>query len=56
VTDYCNVKASGASDINITVNKELKASAFGASNIYFKGNAIIKEKQSNGSSTIARQD
>ena len=33
VVDYCDAKASGASDIKITVNKELSAEASGASDV-----------------------
>jgi len=55
VTDYCNAKASGASDINITVNKELNANASGASEIYFKGTGLIKDMQSSGASNISRK-
>lgn len=55
VTDYCNAKASGASDINITVNKELTANASGASEIYFKGTGLIKDIHSSGASNISRK-
>lgn len=55
VTEICNVKASGASDINITVNKELNANASGASDIYYKGSALIKEQHSSGASSILRK-
>ena len=43
VADFCNANASGASDINITVNKELIATAHGASDIFFKGIGLIKQ-------------
>lgn len=56
VTDYCTVNASGASDINITVNKELNANASGASNINYKGNATVKENQARGASNISRKN
>jgi Putative auto-transporter adhesin, head GIN domain len=52
VTDYCNAKATGASDIKITVNKELTAHATGASDIMIKGAALIKEMNSSGASSI----
>lgn len=52
--ETCNVKVSGASDVAITVTKELYAVANGASDVLFKGNAEIKEKQSSGASTIAK--
>lgn len=53
-TENCNIKSSGASDVNITVNKEISANASGASNIYYKGLAELKVKQSSGASSIAR--
>lgn len=55
VTDYCTAKASGASDINISVNKELTAHASGASDIYYKGNAVIKESHSGGASSVGKK-
>ena len=54
--DTCNATASGASDINITVNKELNAHASGASDIYFKGNAVIKDMHSSGSSSVVKKN
>ncbi|MEO5890640.1 MAG: head GIN domain-containing protein [Ferruginibacter sp.] len=55
VTNVCTAKASGASDINITVNKELNAHASGASDIYYKGEAVIKDMHSSGASSIAKK-
>ncbi len=56
VTEVCNTNVSGASDINITVKTELNANASGASNVFYKGSALIKDMHSSGSSTIARKD
>lgn len=56
VTDICNAKISGASDVSITINNELTASATGASDIKYKGNAVIKEKHSSGASSISKED
>lgn len=55
VTDNCTAKASGASDVNVTVNKELNAHASGASNIFFRGQAVVKGMQSSGGSSVARK-
>lgn len=55
ITEYCTAKASGASDINITVNKELTAHASGASDINYKGNAVVKEKHSSGASSVDKK-
>jgi len=54
VTDVCDARASGASDIKITVNKELSAHASGASDVRYKGNGVIRDIKSSGSSSISR--
>ena len=56
VTDVCNANISGASDVHITVNGELTASASGASDIKYRGNCVIKEKQSSGASSITKEN
>ncbi len=56
LAEVCTAKASGASDVNITVSKELNAHASGASEIYYKGSAVIKEIQSSGASSIKRKN
>ncbi|MDB5203473.1 MAG: hypothetical protein JWQ27_2882 [Ferruginibacter sp.] len=56
VTETCNARVSGASDINITVNKEINARASGASSVTFKGNAVLKDFHSSGASSISRKD
>ena len=53
--EMCTAKASGASDINVTVNKELTAHASGASNIYYLGAGIIKEVHSTGASSVEKK-
>jgi hypothetical protein len=55
VTQDCNVHASGASDIQITVNKQLTADASGASSIYYKGEAVVRETRSSGASNVTRK-
>lgn len=55
LTDNCAVKASGASDINITVNKELNVHASGASDVRYKGNCVIKEMHSSGASGVGKR-
>ena len=54
-TDLCSANASGASDINITVNKELNVHASGASKISYSGDALIKEMHTSGSSKISKR-
>jgi hypothetical protein len=53
--DNCSVKASGASDINISVNKELSVNASGASDVRYKGNCVIKEMSSSGASGVGKR-
>jgi hypothetical protein len=54
-TQNCRAHASGASDIKISVSKELNAHASGSSDIYYKGEPLIKEKRSSGSSSVSRR-
>ena len=54
VTDICDARASGASDIKITVNKELSANASGASDVKYKGNGVIRDLKSSGSSSVRK--
>ena len=53
-TEVCSANASGASDINIAVNKELNVHASGASKILYSGDALIKEMHSSGASKISK--
>ena len=55
IPEVCTAKASGASDINITVNKELNAHASGASDIYFKGDGVIKDIHTSGASSVSKK-
>lgn len=55
MAEKCDAKASGASDIKITVNKELNAEASGASGVSFKGTGVIKDIKSSGASSITRK-
>lgn len=54
-SDYCDASASGASDINITVNKELKVKASGACDVSYKGNGMIKEVSTSGASDVKKK-
>ncbi len=53
-TEYCSARASGASDIKITVNKELNVNASGASDIRYKGEAVIRDLKTSGASSVKR--
>ncbi|MBS1660050.1 MAG: DUF2807 domain-containing protein [Bacteroidetes bacterium] len=52
--ESCDAQASGASDIRITVSKEIKAHASGASSVYYKGEAVVSESHASGASTIKK--
>jgi Putative auto-transporter adhesin, head GIN domain len=54
--ETATIKASGASDVSITVSKEIIVNANGASNVFYKGGAIVKEKHSSGASSISKED
>ncbi len=54
VTQYCDADASGASDIKITVNKELNVKASGASDVRYKGDALIRDMKTSGASGVSR--
>ena len=54
--DDCDANASGALDIQLTINKELTARASGSSDIYYKGSGVIKDVKSSGSSTVKRKE
>jgi len=55
VTDHCTVRATGASDVRISVNKELNAHASGASSIYYKGEAVIRDLHTSGASNVSKK-
>ena len=51
-TDYCKVGVSGAASVRVTINKELKARASGASSISYKGEGLITDISSSGASSV----
>jgi hypothetical protein len=54
-SEKCEVRATGASDVNITVNKELNAQASGASGINYKGAGVIRDIKTSGASNVSRK-
>lgn len=54
-TNTCSVDASGASGVRITVDKELSAKLSGASNVSYKGAALIRDIKTSGASSISRK-
>ena len=55
VADNCEVEASGASDIKVTVNKELNARASGASDVHYRGEGVIRDLKTSGASSVSRR-
>ena len=53
--DNCTAEASGASDIKITVNKELSARASGASGVYYRGAGVIRDIKTSGASSVSKK-
>jgi len=54
IADEATVDVSGASGVEITVNKNLKAEASGASHIHYKGNASVNQNTS-GASSVSKE-
>jgi hypothetical protein len=55
VTENCRAEASGASDVKITVNKDLKVDASGASDIQYKGTASVSDFKTSGASSLKKR-
>ena len=55
VTENCRAEASGASDVKITVNKDLKVDASGASDIQYKGTASVSDFKTTGASSLKKR-
>lgn len=54
-TSFCNAHASGASSVSVTVNKELNATASGASSVKFKGEGLIRDIKTSGAGSVSRK-
>lgn len=54
IADDATLDVSGASGAEITVNKNLKAEASGASHIHYKGNASVSQNTS-GASSVSKE-
>jgi hypothetical protein len=53
--DYCDADASGASDIQITVNKEISARASGASDVNYRGEGLMRDVKTSGAGSVSRK-
>jgi hypothetical protein len=56
LSEECHVEASGGSDIQITASKELSVSASGGSDVYYKGDALVRDQHTSGSSSVTKKD
>jgi hypothetical protein len=53
--NFCEAEASGASDIQVTVNKEISARASGSSDINYRGDGLIRDVKTSGASSVSRK-
>lgn len=51
-SEVCELHSSGASDLSITVSRELYVNASGASDVRYKGKGIVKEVRTSGASSV----
>lgn len=52
--ESCTVQASGASDVHISVSKELSAEVSGASDVKYKGDCSLRNIKTSGSGSIKK--
>jgi hypothetical protein len=55
VTENCVANLSGASDVRITVNNSISASASGASSLHYEGNPDKRNVATSGASSISQR-
>jgi len=55
VTENCIIRASGGSDVTITVNKEFYAEASGAADVNWKGKATVKGAKASGAGSVSHR-
>jgi uncharacterized protein YcfL/carbon monoxide dehydrogenase subunit G len=56
VSQNCIANASGASDVQVTVEKDLKVSSSGASDVEYKGQASVSNYKTSGGSSIKKRN
>jgi hypothetical protein len=56
VTDYTTINASGGSDSELTVNKDLKVFASGGCDIRYKGGAKVSTIKTSGGGSVTHKD
>lgn len=53
--NYAKIDASGASNVRVMVNKEMSAEASGGSNIYYRGDGLIRNISTGGGASVKRK-
>ena len=56
IVENCIARISGASDVRITINNSISASASGASSLNYKGNPEKKDVATSGASSISQRN
>ena len=55
-SEFCYVEGSGGCDMQVRVNKELTVNTSGGSDVYYKGNAVIRESKTSGGGSVSKRD
>lgn len=56
MVDYCDITCSGNSSIEITMNKEMRVTVSGGSQVNYKGQGMVKEFNASGKSSLNKLD
>ena len=55
-SEICYANGSGGCDMQVRVNKELTVNTSGGSDVYYKGNAVIRESKTSGGGSVSKRD
>ena len=55
-SDICYASGSGGADMQVRVNKELSVHTSGGSDVFYKGNAVIRETKTSGGGSVSKRD
>jgi len=55
-SDICYASGSGGADMQVRVNKELSVHTSGGSDVFYKGNAVIRETRTSGGGSVSKRD
>lgn len=51
---YSTIESNGASSVQLSCDKEMSVKASGASSVYYKGNAVVRDMNVSGASTVKK--